>query len=68
MRGDISDWLWHFVKRDNAQETLTGILTDRKLQANEDRDTGETIVCLTEAPVYEFMKQSPYSNEQGTSA
>lgn len=58
VRADISDWLWHFVRQGNEMDTLRTILQEKRLKGDTDPATATKVVCLTEAPAVEFLKQS----------
>jgi len=62
---DISDWLWHFVRRGNEIHTLHTILQQKRLKGDTDPATGSKVVCLTEAPAGEFLKQSSVLDKSG---
>ena len=59
VRADLSDWVWHFVNRgEDAFNTLEAILDSRKLLGGYNYYSNTTVICLTEAPAYEFARQS----------
>jgi hypothetical protein len=51
-RYDLSDYLFHFTKGENAKETLTRILTDKKIKDINIRGA----ICFTEAPLPSLVK------------
>jgi len=64
VRHDLSDWLWHFTRRDNQPfETLKQIVSMRHIRGSQDRFCEHTAVCLTEMPITEAIRQSAILDE-----
>lgn len=60
VRLDLSDRLWHFTRRDcDPLETLDTILTSGFIKGSSDSFCDEKIVCFTEMPLTEAIRQSP---------
>jgi len=61
-RNDLSDYLFHFTKREDGKQTLEKILGDEKLIASEK----SKYICFTEAPLHSmtdmFNHFSQYKN------
>ena len=51
-RYDLSDYLFHFTKGEGAKETLTQILTDKKIKDINKQGR----ICFTEAPLPSLVK------------
>jgi hypothetical protein len=59
-RTDLSQWLWHFTRRDqNPIETLTTIVKSKSLLGSMDRFSDNPFVCFSEAPLAQLLLQSP---------
>jgi hypothetical protein len=64
VRHDLSDWLWHFTRRDRQPfETLKQIVAGTYVRAGKDRYCAESAVCLTEMPLSEAIRQSKVLDE-----
>ncbi len=65
VRHDLSDWLWHFTRRDqHPLETLKKIVAEGRILGSKDKFCEQTAVCLTEMPITEAIRQSPLLGEQ----
>jgi hypothetical protein len=65
VRHDLSDWLWHFTRRDQHPfETLKTIVTEERILGSKDKFCEQTAVCLTEMPITEAIRQSLRLGEQ----
>ena len=67
VRDDLSNWVWHFARREKPLEDLRSILQKQTgfLKGSFDDVTRTTVVCLTEAPLLQFAKQSPVLDSLG---
>ena len=60
VRKDLSDWVWHLVRRDgDPKQTIRRIIEDQKVLGSQDPVTKETVVCLSDAPLRELVNQDP---------
>jgi hypothetical protein len=58
-RLDLSDWLWHFTRRDrNPVKSLEAILSSGHIKGGCDAFCPELCVCLTEMPLAEAVRQA----------
>jgi hypothetical protein len=65
-RTDLSDWLWHFTRRDRSPlDTLLNILQTREVRGSTDRFSARPFVCFSEAPLAQLLLQSPVLEAQG---
>ena len=59
VRLDLSDWLWHFTRRDrDPLAALKSILESGHIRGGADRYCAYTAVCFTEMPLTEAIRQS----------
>jgi len=65
VRDDLSNWVWHFARRKKPLDDLGSILSGQCVKGSKDGVTGTTVVCLTEAPLAQFAKQSPVLDSLG---
>lgn len=65
VRHDLSDWVWHFTRRDGKPfETLKEIVDQGYILGSKDRFCDQTAVCLTEMPITEAIRQSALLGQQ----
>lgn len=65
VRHDLSDWLWHFTKRDGQPfESLKQIIAGLHVRGGTDKYCNQVAVCLTEIPITEAIRQSRLLHEQ----
>ncbi len=58
VRQDLSDWVWHFTRRDrNPKQTLETILKSKQLLGGTNY-CGVPAVCFTEMPLIDSVRQS----------
>jgi hypothetical protein len=57
VRRDISKYLWHFVGRAKSEQSFESILSSRTIKGSVDRDTGSTVICFSETPLSEHIRQ-----------
>jgi len=66
VRKDLSEWLWHLVRRDNdPKKTIRKIVTERTIRGGQDMLTKETVICFSEAPLRELINQNPVLSQNG---
>ena len=59
VRSDLTNWLWHFVRRDDHEiETIRSIIESKTLECHTDYLTKEKVICFTEAPLAEHIRQN----------
>lgn len=64
VRHDLSDWLWHFTRRDGDPfKVLKQIVASTFVRGSQDRYCPEKAVCLTEMPLTEACRQSRLLDE-----
>jgi hypothetical protein len=57
-RLDLSEWIWHFVRRDDSpKDTLKTIIKSNAIQGSVCRPFQEKIVCFTETPLFFHIQQ-----------
>jgi hypothetical protein len=63
-RHDLSDWLWHFTRRDGQPfKVLKEIVQSNHIRGSQDKYCTQTAVCLTEMPLTEAYRQSGLLDE-----
>ena len=64
-RLDLSDWVWHFTRRDNKPfEALKAIVDSGYIKGGTDSFCKDTAICFTEMPLTEAIRQSPALDQQ----
>ncbi len=61
IRKDLSNWLWHFVRRgENEADILKKIINEKQILSSIDYLTKEEVICFTEAPLSESIRQNNF--------
>jgi hypothetical protein len=57
-RKDLSDWVWHLVRRDGPpQDTLREIIRQNTIIGSFDPLTKTKVICFSEAPLHQLVSQ-----------
>ncbi len=60
-RLDLSNWIWHFVRRgDDETEIFEKIISEKRILATTDIYTKEKVICFTETPLSEHIRQNTF--------
>lgn len=63
VRKDLTQWLWHLVRRDRApKDTIRSIVTQRLICGSMDHLSKETVISFSEAPLHELVNQDRVLN------
>ena len=59
VRQDISDFVWHFTRRDNTDHThIRSIIEEQGIRPSLDKATDSSVISFTDAPLREFIGQN----------